>query len=210
MAEKSQTETPKEIADSNPDIIDERRGLPVYRSNPSLDGLPMRIKNKPAKIVAGQRAVLFDDATGEVAGEGSVAFMEREVVDPEKFMKVYIAGLDGVLDLKGAAQRVFKILWKQTQEKPDSDRVELNRYIAEDYGDKMTERTFQRGVLELLKAEFIYHSPTPGLYFTNVRFLFNGNRIVTAKEYVLKGSGQQGTLDFDEKKSRIRLTANEM
>jgi len=197
MAENSQNNDVEFPKPSNPEIIDERRGLPVYRSNPSLDGLPMRIKNKPAKIVSGQRAVLFDD-DGVVAGEGSVAFMEREVVDPEKFMKVYIAGLDGVLDLKGAAQRVFRILWKQTQEKPDSDRVELNRYIAEDYGDKMTERTFQRGVLELLKAEFIYHSPTPGLYFTNVRFMFNGNRIVTAKEYVLKGSAQQASLDFED------------
>lgn len=181
------------------ETLGERRGMPIYRTNPSIDGLPMQIKNRTAKIVSGQKALLYDDATGEVAGEGSVAFIEREVVDPEKFIKLYVAGLDGMFKLKGAGQRVFKVLWMQAQANPDSDRVELNHYIAEDCGDKITERVFQRGVRELLEKEFIYNSPTPGLFFYNVRFLFNGNRILTAKEYVLRGTQEQQALDFDEK-----------
>ena len=182
--------------DSN-DVLGHRRGLPVYRTNPSLTSIPTKVKVRSPKTVNGQRAVVFNDTSGEVAGEGSVAFLEREVVDPEKFVKLYISGLDGIFKLSKGGQRVFRILWLQVQRNQDRDRVELTHYIAEDYGDKMTERVFQRGVRELLEKEFIYHSPTAGLYFFNVQFMFNGNRIVTAKEYVLEDTAQQQSLPFD-------------
>ena len=177
-------------------IVGERRGMPIYKANPSLSEVGTRPKSAPTRIISGQRAMLVGEA-GEVTGEGSVAFIERQEVDPEKFVKIYLAGLDGMFQLKKAGQRVFKLLWIQVQSNPNRDRVELNHLIAGDYGDNITERVFQRGVKELLDKGFIFQSTSSGMYFFNVQFIFNGNRILTAKEYVLKGSAEQQTLNFE-------------
>ena len=41
----------------------------------------------------------------------------------------------------------------------------------------MSDRVFQRGIKELLDGEFIYHTTTAGLYFVNVKYMFNGERM---------------------------------
>lgn len=179
---------------SSDQISGERRGFPIYKTNPSLGKVSPVARYKGAKVIEGNRAMLVDNATGEITGEGSVAFLERQEVDAEKFVKLYLAGLDGMFKLTKSGQRLFKILWQQVQEKPNSDRVELSRYIAEEFGDKMNERTFNRALRELLEKKFIYCSTAPGMFFFNVEFMFNGNRIITAREYVLKGRGRQGNL----------------
>ena len=178
--------------------IGERRGVPIYKANPSLAGMERgnRLRDKPAKIISGNKAMLVDDATGEITGEGSVGFVETQEVDADKFVKVYLAGLDGMFNLTKSGQMVFKLLWMQVQAKKDSDKVELNVYVAEDYGVKVTQRMMTRGIKELLDKDFIYNTPTTGLYFYNARFMFNGNRIVTAKQYILKGSQAQQSLDL--------------
>lgn len=178
--------------------LGERRGFPIYKSNPSLETVKERKQIKATKVIEGNKAMIFNGDTGEVTGEGSVAFLEREIVDPEKFVKLYLSGLDGMFELTKSGQRVFKVLWCQVQAHPNRDRVELTKFVAEDHGDKMTERVFQRGVRELLEKEFIYMSSVSGMYFFNVEFIFNGNRIITAKEYVLKNTEVQPSLPFEE------------
>ena len=175
--------------------IGERRGFPVYRANPSLVDLERgQLRDKATKVIAGNKAMLMDSATGEITGEGAVAFLERQEVDAERFVKIYLAGLDGMFKLTKSGQTVFKLLWLQVQSNPNTDRVELNHYIAQDYGMEVTYRMMNRGIKELLEKEFIFNSTTAGMFFYNARFMFNGNRIVTAREYVLKGTAQQLSL----------------
>ena len=179
--------------------IGERRGFPVYRANPSLVDLERgQLRDKATKVIAGNKAMLMDSATGEITGEGAVAFLERQEVDAERFVKIYLAGLDGMFKLTKSGQTVFKLLWLQVQSNPNTDRVELNHYIAQDYGMEVTYRMMNRGIKELLEKEFIFNSTTAGMFFYNARFMFNGNRIVTAREYVLKGTAQQASLPFDD------------
>lgn len=196
ILEKNNTNKDEKIAELE---IGKRRGFPIYRSNPSLINLDQgQIKQNATKVIHGNKAMLMDTATGEITGEGAVAFLEREEVDPERFVKLYLAGLDGMFKLAKSGQAVFKLLWLQVQAKPNSDRVELNHFIAEEYGLGITYRMVNRGIKELLEKEFIYHSPTAGMFYYNARFLFNGNRILTAKEYVLQGTEQQQELPLGE------------
>jgi hypothetical protein len=62
--------------------------------------------------------------------------------------------------------------------------VMLNLYFAQDKG--MTERKYQRGLRELLEKEFLYRSLSPSVFFINIRFMFNGDRLAFVKTYHLK------------------------
>jgi hypothetical protein len=186
------------MADDTQLQIGERRGFPIYRSNPSLVGLETGVaRDKRAQIIKGNKVMMVNEYTGEITGEGAAAFIETQEVDSERFVKIFLAGLDGMFKLTKSGQTVFKLLWMQVQNNKDADRVELNHYVAEDYGLEVTYRMMNRGIKELLEKEFIYHTPTAGIFFFNTRFMFNGNRIVTAKQYVLQGTQQQQSLPFD-------------
>jgi hypothetical protein len=88
--------------------------------------------------------------------------------------------------------QVFELLYQQMRENPGNDKIELSHYIAQDRG--LNIRTFRRGLRELLEKEFLYRSTTDGLFFINIRFMFNGDRLAFVRTYHLKGSGQQAEL----------------
>ena len=177
--------------------IGERRGVPIYKENPSLAGFRGSLRDRPHKVIKGNKAMITDELTGEIIGEGTVGFTETKEVDTDQFVKIYMAGIDGMFELTKSSREVFKLLWMQVQNNPDHDKVELNIYIAEDYGLDIKQRGMTRGIKELLEHEFIYNTPTTGLFFFNAKYMFNGNRIVTAKQYILKGTQTQQSLPFD-------------
>jgi hypothetical protein len=48
--------------------------------------------------------------------------------------------------------------------------------------------TFYRGLRELLEKEFLYRSPWDGIFFVNIRYMFNGDRLAFVKAFHLAGS----------------------
>jgi len=171
---------------SLPDFkVGERRGVPIYKANPSLVGLTGRLKDQPSQFSNTNKTMLVENEIGEITGVGTVAFVERKTVDTEQFVKIYLDGLDGLFDLTKSSKTVFKLVWLQVQTQKDNDKVELNSYIAEEYGIKMSARTISRGIKQLLEKSFLFNSPTAGIYFYNARYMFNGSRIIAAKQYVL-------------------------
>ena len=42
--------------------------------------------------------------------------------------------------------------------------------------------------MDLLEKELLFASPAAGLFFVNIRYLFNGNRLHFIKSYYLKGT----------------------
>lgn len=79
---------------------------------------------------------------------------------------------------------------------PGSDEIKLNQYLAKDHG--ISDRTYQRGVRELLEKEFLYRSPSDGVFFVNIRFMFNGDRLAFVRSYHLKGSSRQQELQLGD------------
>ena len=64
--------------------------------------------------------------------------------------------------------------------------------------DTLNERTFRRGLRELLEKEFLYRSTSDGVFFINIRFMFNGDRLAFVRTYHLKGHRQQAELPFED------------
>lgn len=52
---------------------------------------------------------------------------------------------------------------------------------------------------DLLEHMFIFRSTSDDVYFVNINFMFNGNRITLARSYYLKGTdAKQLGLDLDQ------------
>lgn len=190
------------------EVIATKRGFPIYDRNPSVpspNGLPTRMR--PVKIANGNRAMIIGKDTGELLGDAHAAFFEMQAVDQGQFVKIYLAGIKNTAKLTKAGMQVFEIVYNQMRENPQTDKIELNVYLAKKFGMEMSERTYQRGLRELLENEFLYRSPSADVFFVNIMYMFNGNRITLAKSYYLKESGVQGELPFEEPRDTPKLLA---
>ena len=66
------------------------------------------------------------------------------------------------------------------------------------YSSSLHPVTYRRGLRELLEKEFLFRSPNPGLFFVNIRFMFNGDRLAFVKSYHLKDANRQRELPLGE------------
>ncbi len=104
--------------------------------------------------------------------------------------------------IKSKNNKDFNIKWLEdksdkllVRENPNTDEVKLNLYAASEQIKGITERTYQRGLRELLDKQFLYRSPYDDVFFVNIRYMFNGDRLAFVKAYHLKGSkGKQRKL----------------
>ena len=166
-----------------------RYGKPVYETNPSVTGrIPTRIvSSAPQK---GGTAYLLASDTGEVVGRGAFGFIEETEVDSEQFVKVYLAGIKQYAQLSKAGAMMFEYVYREISGRAgkDKDTVTLNYFLAKRADENLARRTYERGMTELLDKEFLYRSVAADVYFVNVRFMFNGDRMVLAKAYRRKGA----------------------
>lgn len=176
--------------------IGEKRGIAVYRTNPSVpDPRDMPRGPKRFEVPGGRAAMIVDNSTGELKGIGGMGFWWEEEVDKERFVKLFLDGIRSAAGLSKTGIKAFEVVYRQMQSNPNNDKIELNQYIAKEH--RIEERTFRRGVRELLEKEFIFRSTADGVYFINVRFMFNGNRLAFVKSYHLKNTSAQAELPLE-------------
>jgi hypothetical protein len=179
MTEKSQKE---------PDIIGEKRGLSVYTTNPSIPLQEDISRPRRAQIGSEQRGLIINEGTGEISGIGGAVVYEWEEVDKERFVKLFLAGIKQAAELSKAGLAIFEVVYNLVRDNPNSDRVELNFYAASRKIENLAERTYRRGLRELLDKEFLFRSPSDGVFFVNIRYMFNGDRLAFVKAYHLQGA----------------------
>jgi hypothetical protein len=173
--------------------ISTKRGFPVYRVNPSVPaagGIPTRAKR--FQVPGGKGAVIVDNSSGEIKGLGGMGFWWEEEVDTTRFVKLFLDGIKQAAGLSKTGMQVFELVYQEMRANPGSDEIKLNQYVAKDHG--ISDRTYQRGVRELLEKEFLYRSPSDGVFFVNIRFMFNGDRLAFVRSYHLKDAGRQADL----------------
>lgn len=178
MAEKESTEM---------DLM--RRGYKCYEVNPSLsDPIPTRIrKSKPTKM---GDAYMVTPGTGQVIASGAFGFVQEKEIDSEEFVKMYIDGIRKYGELTKAGATMFEFVYHEMKglAGKDRDTVMINFYLAQKRNPNLTRSTYFRGMGELLAKGFIFRSISADLYFVNVRFMFNGDRMVLVQSYRRKGN----------------------
>lgn len=161
--------------------IDERRGIPVYKTNPSIPQ-PGEISRQKRNRIGTDHKGLVIDGSGEILGNGVAYAYEWEEVDDERFVKLFLAGLKQATGLSKPGLAVFELVYNELRNTPKQDTVQLSVLTA---GLKKT--TFYDGLRDLLKREFLFRSPYEGTFFINIRYLFNGDRLAFVKGYARNG-----------------------
>lgn len=159
-------------------------------SNPLLEGVTVTAKQR--KVYAQLQGAQFYNAdTGEVAQASVVHAIEEK--DEAEFVKVFGAGVAAVYSLSKTAQRVFYALLREYEKTPLQGGYADSIYLAW-FGDGlcgrdigMSEKTWQRGMQELLDKGFIAPQ-LPNVFWVNPALFFKGNRIVMVREYVRRQS----------------------
>jgi hypothetical protein len=183
----------RQIVEIPENQISTKRGFPVYRTNPSVpqaNSLPTRTKR--INVPGGKGSVIVDNGTGEIRGIGGMGFWWEEEVDTTRFVKMFLDGIKQTAGLSKSGIQVFVVVYHEMRANPGSDEIKLNQYVAKDHN--ISDRTYQRGVRELLEKEFLYRSPSDGVFFVNIRFIFNGDRLAFVKSYHLKDASRQQQL----------------
>ena len=154
-------------------------------ANPFGLGAEVPIKQKFVRSGL-QKTSLADAATGEVVATSTIHQIEH--VDSDHFVKVFSAGIAATYELTKTGQRTFQAILQIYENAPMSGGVVDAIYLAwfDDglSGQKldMSEKTFQRGLKELLERGFL--SPkAPNLFWVNPALFFRGDRVLFLKEY---------------------------
>jgi hypothetical protein len=159
---------------------------------------PQTITAKRRLVKSGRSEDLVNSATGEITGVAAIHQIEER--DDAEFVKVFAAGVAASYELTKTAQRVFQVVLDQYQRTPMSrgyaDSIELfwfgDGIEGRDIG--MSERTFRRGLIELLEKRFLYPK-TATSFWTNPALFFKGDRVLFIKEYRRKKTSDQSELE---------------
>jgi len=187
------------------------KALKTSLMSPSHNPLvvPQMVQSKRRYVRSGRSQDLLDPSTGEIKGVATVHQVEER--DDAEFVKVFAAGVGATYELSKTAMQVFQVVLEQYQQTPMSkgyaDTVELYWFgdgiEGKDVG--IGERTWQRGLKELLEKRFL--SPkTPSSYWVNPALFFKGDRVLFIKEYrrAIKSKDELERVEL-ENKGQLRL-----
>jgi Firmicute plasmid replication protein (RepL) len=156
-----------------------RRGIELHQENPFIPNIianSRRVTNKRGDMS------LINNNTGEVVT--SVAgFYEVKEVDSSKFLKLFVNGVKALAGLSNAGCKVFELMYMEVQENIGKDYVYLSFTGLNKHEIQLSERTFRRGLSELIEKRFIAAMPGVGLYWINPDFIWNGDRLAFVQEY---------------------------
>ena len=174
--------------DNEKTVFLSKRGYPKYETNPSIPNADSISKRKPRKIGNDKKGMIVNENTGEILSMGGVGFYEFEEVDDTRFVKLFLAGIKQAAGLSKAGLAVFELVYKQMQDKAGIDQIGLSYEQARLLGVDMSERVFRNGVRDLLEKGFLFESLVSGLFFVNIQFMFNGDRLAFVKGYKRKSA----------------------
>lgn len=173
--------------------------------NPLIE--PQQITSKRRYVRSGRADELMSTTSGEITAVATIHTVEER--DDAEFVKVFAAGVAASYDLTKTGQRVFQVVLDQYQRTPMSrgfaDHVNLFWFGdgIEGRDVAMSEKTFQRGLKELLTKRFIYPKG-PTAFWTNPALFFKGDRVMFVKEY-----RRRKTAEMDELEARGQMRINE-
>ena len=171
--------------------IKSKRGFIRYEKNPSIPDAQEISKRKSVRTGNDRKGFVID-GIGEVVGQGVAAFYQLEEVDNDRFIKLFQEGMRQTVGLSKAGATMYGYICLQIQNTPNTDEVKLSYESAYRSGLEISDRVYRNGLRDLLEREFIFESLNPGVFFVNVKFLFNGDRLAFVKGYRRKGVKEIG------------------
>ena len=171
-----------ETEDAGKTVKRGRGVLKVFQHSPFLmqmDTKVRRVTNKTGDMM------LVNKESGQVVND-LAGFWQSEEVDATQFVKLFVNGVKALKELTGAGTKMFELLYNQMQSAPNEDRLTMAYWTINQQVTPISESTYARGISELIQKGFIAATPSPGLYWVNPNFMWNGDRLAFVKTYVKK------------------------
>lgn len=162
--------------------------------NPLMSGFTMRTKSK---LVHTGGAKEITDTHGEIH---NAVIVEEQELDDLHFVKVFTSGIRAAFGLSLTGSKVFQSVLEVYQKEPMTggfvDSIYLHFFDGGLSGLKvdLSDRTFRRGLHELLERGFIYPRGE-SLYWVNPNLFFRGNRATFVRTYTRKVKTQVDELE---------------
>lgn len=171
------------MSDKPPTLKELNGNISPYE-NPLMKGTV--VTSKERRVSAGMRSELIDPDTGEVQAMTSIHRVKQ--VDDAEFVKVFSEGVKAMYGLTRTGTRVFQAILDEYQATKMNggyaDAIYLNWFDNGLCGRNiaMSEKTFSRGLKELLINRFIAPK-SANLYWVNPALFFKGDRVALIREY---------------------------
>lgn len=152
--------------------------------NPLLEPSEVQLRKRYVRT-SGAKA-LMDPETKEIQAIAAVHTIEYR--DDAGFVKVFAEGVRASYDLTKTAHRVFQAVLAVYQQTPMAggfaEAVELFWFNdgLNGHSMDMSEKTFQRGLKELLAKQFLAPR-NPTSFWVNPSLFFKGDRVAFIREY---------------------------
>lgn len=172
-------------------MADEKTSLKAIKAQYSPDENPLMrsvvVPVKKSRVRSGlAEKTLVDGESGELVA-ASVIHQIKDT-DADEFVKVFASGIAAAYELSRAGQRVFQAVLGEYEKAPMSGGFVDSVYLAwfdgglsgRDIG--MSDRTFSRGLRELLEKSFLAPRE-PNVFWVNPALFFKGDRVLFVKEY---------------------------
>lgn len=187
MSEKNKKEPLKVTkCGQNNLVVGEKQGSLVYSGNPSVPEKDSVSRKKRVRLGDDKKGIIIDNNSGEMLTVGGMGFYEYEEVDETRFVKLFLAGVKQAAGLSKPGLLLFEVIYRELQKNVGQDKVGLSLYLVSEYIEEIKDRTYRRGLAELLDKEFIFRSPIDGVFFVNIQYMFNGDRLAFIKGYERK------------------------
>lgn len=173
-------------------IIAYKKGIPVYAANPSIPDAGAITRKKPVRVGDNKKGFIADKSSGEVISIGGMGFYEYEEVDTTKFIKLFAGGFRTTKNLSKAGTMILELVYQEVLNTPNADQIQLSFYSVSQKIPAISERTYQRGIRDLVDRELLFKSHCEGAFFINVNYIFNGDRLG-----FIKGYKRNKALDLD-------------
>lgn len=166
----------------------------THRENPSIKQAMVNTK-KGAKMIFANNStaeISVYDKESENIEKLSLDFVAKKVVDKDQFIKLYIHSLPVLSELKNSTKLLFQYILFSVSEEIGKDciyvsfkdyliKLETNKFLI-----KISKATFHNAINELMEKKVIYKSELANIYFVNIAYIFNGDRLRFITEYHLK------------------------
>ena len=167
----------------------------IHSENPSIFNAIENTK-KGARVIFNKsnqdvRGEIYTNSEDEDVKVNSIDFYTKITIDKDQFIKLYISALPALSNLKNSTKLLFQYILIKINEEIGKDVIYLNYsdYSRSTYlsplSGKFSQSTFSRALNELLDNEIIYKTPNQHLYFINIAYIFNGDRLKFITEYQL-------------------------
>lgn len=153
--------------------------------NPLVEPQEIRVQRRFVRTRGGSKE-LVDPRTGELAGMAIIQVVEER--DDAEFVKVFAEGVRAAFELTKTGYRVFQAvlaIYQGTSMKGGyAEAVELFWFDNGLNGHTidMSEKTFQRGLKELLSKGFLAPRMASS-FWVNPTLFFKGDRVAFVREY---------------------------